>query len=183
LRHLNQSVGVIHAFVHGRSVPSITRSRWAKGWITPTPYFSTRSRLAQYAASGADLGGHLPCLDHLLSVPAHGRSPHLACAPLAPATPAMNAPPLRNRSGYRPGRATGALDRWRLHKLPATLSPLLAAQATFTRVPSGTTPDSRNRHRSITRRRAKATIPMRRWRLLPPPKRSWNQRLCLFCGW
>jgi len=57
------------------------------------------------------------------------------------------------------------------------------AQATFSRVPSGTRPLSANRHKSITRRRARATMPMRRWRLPPCPKRSWNQRLCLLCGW
>ena len=60
---------------------------------------------------------------------------------------------------------------------------VLCAQATFRRAPCETTPASTTRHRSMSTRRARPTMPMRRWRLLPPPKRSWNQRLCLLFGW
>jgi hypothetical protein len=47
--------------------------------------------------------------------------------------------------------------------------------------PSGTTPVSTNRHKAMSRLRARATIPLRRQRLLPCPQRCcyhWGSALC-----
>ena len=104
--------------------------------------------------------------------------------PLAPATPARNAPHLEIGLLIDPGskRAHSTTGDYTNSRKFFCRSRCLVDQATFKRAPSGTTPDSTNRHKSISRRRASATMPMRRWRLLPPPKRFINHRLCLLVG-
>ena len=104
--------------------------------------------------------------------------------PVAPATPARNAPHLEIGLLIDPGskRAHSTTGNYTNSRQCFCRSRRLVDQATFKRAPSGTTPDSTNRHKSISRRRASATMPMRRWRLLPPPKRSVNHRLCLLVG-
>ena len=49
--------------------------------------------------------------------------------------------------------------------------------------PAGGTPVSRYFQSCTSSLRARATIPIRLCRLLPQPKRAWNQRLSSLSGW
>ena len=169
-------------FVHGRN-PCVMEPV-GKGWITPTPHSSVELSVCTVLKRLVSLRAGTETVPRPPSIRAGSRPVTSSCMrPLAPVTPVTSTPPLRNRSVHGPGRATGVLtagdcsNLFHLHVLNA------GPQPSFNRAPSGTTPASMNRHRSINRRRASATMPMRRWRLPPPPKRSWNQRLCLLPGW
>src|SRR4029453_11678180 len=59
---------------------------------------------------------------------------------------------------------------------------LTPAYASLSSAPSGMTPVSRKRHSAMSNLRATATIPMRRKRFPPPPKRSRNQQLRALSG-
>jgi len=153
-----------------------------KGWRTPTPFTPRACWFVQSQVFGVDWGGHLPCLDHLLSVPARGQSPHLACAPW------RRRHQLRTRPLYeiglhmtqvRYGRAqplemaqtrftSGSLADYSNSSQRDLVGCGLRPQATFSRAPSETTPASTNRQRSTSKRRASATMPMRRWRCVVP---------------
>ncbi len=179
----NQIIGVLHALSTDGVL--LSWSRWSKGG--EHRFLLRRERVGLYRARvfGVDLGGHMPCLDHLLSVPARGQSPHLACAlwrrrHQLRTRPFYEVGRLRDPGRQRARSTTGDGSNSFQHDL---LGCVLCAQATFRRAPSETNPASTNRHRSTSNRRASATMPMRRWRLLPPPKRSWNQRVCLLFGW
>ena len=80
VRYVNGSSVLSRLLSTGVVSSHLTRRRWSKGWITPTRCFLLTVRFAQHPASGVVQGGHEPCLDHLLSVPARSRTPHLACA-------------------------------------------------------------------------------------------------------
>ena len=80
----------------------------------------------------------------------------------------------------RPGISTGRLHQHEGRSLMQHRNP---AYASLRAAPSGKTPVSRNRHSAISNLRATATIPMRRKRLPPPPKRSRNQQLRALSGW
>ena len=159
--------------VHGRH--PLAMEPVGIGWSPPTQVHSLALRLAQYSSVWCR-AGRVPAVPRPPSIRVGSRpitSSRMRL--LAPVTPAWSTPLLQDRSGHRPSSTTGVLNRWRLLKLLRMLrrAPRLRTlQATLNRAPSGTTPASSRRHRSISRRRASATIPMRRWRLFPPPKRS-----------
>jgi hypothetical protein len=80
----------------------------------------------------------------------------------------------------KPGNATG-----RLHQ-PQGRSLMQHHTTAYTSVraaPAGMTPVSRQRQSAMSHLRATATIPRRRTRVPPPPKRSRNQHLSALSGW
>jgi hypothetical protein len=80
----------------------------------------------------------------------------------------------------RPGISTGRLHQ---HQGRSLMQHRTIAYASLSAAPSGKTPVSRKRHSAMSNLRATATIPMRRKRLPPPPKRSRNQQLSALSGW
>ena len=80
----------------------------------------------------------------------------------------------------RPGNSTGHLHQ---HQGQSLMQHHNTAYASLSAAPSGKSPVSRNRHSAMSNLRATATIPMRRKRLPPPPKRSRNQQLSALSGW
>ena len=80
----------------------------------------------------------------------------------------------------RPGNSTGRLHQ---HEGQNLMQHRNIAYASLSSAPSGKTPVSRNRHSAMSNLRATATIPMRRARLPPPPKRSRNQQRSALSGW
>ncbi len=88
-------------------------------------------------------------------------------------------PHLSNGVLRRPGKSTGRLhqhlDRGVTPHQPSTYTSLSTA-------PAGITPVSRKRHSAMSNLRATATIPIRRKRLPPLPKRSRNQTLRALSG-
>src|SRR5215470_6034038 len=79
----------------------------------------------------------------------------------------------------RPGKSTG-----RLHQHPDRgMTPHQPSTYTFlSTAPAGITPVSRKRQSAMNNLRATATIPIRRKRLPPPPKRSRNHTLRALSG-
>jgi hypothetical protein len=80
----------------------------------------------------------------------------------------------------RPGSLTGRLHQHQARGM--TQHRTTTVYASLRTAPSGSTPLSRKRHRAMSRLRATATIPIRRQRLPPPPKRSRNQQLRALSG-
>ena len=72
----------------------------------------------------------------------------------------------------RPGISTGRLHQ---HQDLGVTPHHNSAYPSLSTAPSGTTPVSRKRQSAMSNLRATATIPIRRKRLPPPPKRSRNQ--------
>ena len=79
----------------------------------------------------------------------------------------------------RPGSLTGRLHQ---HQDRGVTQHRTTVYASLRAAPSGNTPVSRKRHRAMSNLRATATIPIRRKRLPPPPKRSRNQQLRALSG-
>ena len=124
LRHLNpQSVGVMHALSTGVVSPV---SHGAGGQrVHNTDSLICYQSAVCTALSVRCRSGRALAVPRPPSIRAGSRPVTSSrMRPLAPATPAMNAPHLRNRSGYRPRRGTGAPNRWKLHKLTKTPLPL-----------------------------------------------------------
>ena len=168
-----------HPPCHAKSV--------GKGWITPTPFPTLVLPSAQCPSVWCPLGAGTGAVPRPPSIRASLWPNTLSrMRSLAPTTPAVNTPHLRisvNRSTQvGRGRVPAGNCSNAFYSVRTVCTPL-GQPATATRAPCGTNPAPRNRHSSTSRRRARATIPMRRWRLLPPPKRSWNQRLCPLPGW
>jgi hypothetical protein len=81
---------------------------------------------------------------------------------------------------HGPGSLTGRLHQDQGREVTQHLN---SAYASLRAAPSGITPVSRKRQSAMSNLRATATIPMRRKRLPPPPKRSRNQQLSALSGW
>jgi hypothetical protein len=78
-----------------------------------------------------------------------------------------------------PGNVPGRLHQ---HQGREGTQPRKTAYASLSSAPSGKTPVSRKRHRAMSNFRATATMPMRRNRFPPPPKRARNQQLKALSG-
>src|SRR5712691_4213381 len=79
----------------------------------------------------------------------------------------------------RPGIFTGRLHQ---HQSLSVTPHRPSVSPSLSTAPSGTTPVSRKRHRARSHLRATATIPIRRKRLPPLPKRSRHQTLRALSG-
>ena len=78
-----------------------------------------------------------------------------------------------------PGNSTGRLHQYQGRGVTQHRN---TAYASLSTAPSGTTPVSRKRQSAMSNLRATATIPIRRKRLPPPPKRWRNQQLKALSG-
>ncbi len=114
-----------------------------------------------------------------------GVSPNTTCCirALRLSQPFKKAPHLNKRFVYEPRPFSGAFTNYEPRNSESRFSPLTVyanspgPYAACNRAPSGTTPKSRYRHSSTNSCRAKATIPMRRIRLVPPANRRLNHWL------
>jgi hypothetical protein len=79
----------------------------------------------------------------------------------------------------RPGNSTGRLHQYPDRGVPPHQASTYTALST---APAGSTPVSRKRHSAMSHLRATATIPIRRNRLPPLPKRCRNQTLRALSG-
>jgi hypothetical protein len=92
---------------------------------------------------------------------------------LSEATPSIR------RLFSRPGNCTGRLHQ---HQDRGGTQHRNTAYASLRAAPSGNTPVSKKRHSAMSNLRATATIPIRRKRLPPLPKRTRNQTLRALSG-
>ena len=121
---------------------------------------------------------------------AMARSPGAACAQQLSGARLEEAPHLSHRAaawtapaGVRAPLPTGIFEIVEVTSPACVDSRQETVGIGVSRDPGGTTPWSTNRQSATSSLRAKATIPIRRCRLLPPPNRCANQRLSSLSGW
>ena len=106
-------------------------------------------------------------------------SPNSLCVLRREPEDLSEATPSIRRLFSRPGNCTGRLHQ---HQDRGGTQYCNTAYASLRTAPSGNTPVSKKRHSAISNLRATATIPIRRKRLPPPPKRPRNQTLRALSG-
>src|SRR5262245_44337468 len=144
-------------------------------WLNPeAPGHMTSMRLA------ASWGVEIPRLQRpSIRAGSHARHLILSASGDASRKAQRRRPHLYDGMLGRPGNFSG-----RLHQYPdrGVTPPQLSAYTSLSTAPAGITPVSRKRQSAMSNLRATATIPIRRKRLPPLPKRARNQTLRALSG-